>query len=49
MRLYDDEEVWHKFGIFLIIRTIGCFTTHSDVIVSQRRKYIIWKRLNIEI
>jgi hypothetical protein len=27
MRLYDDEKVWHDFGTFLIIKTIGCLTT----------------------
>ena len=48
-RLYDDEKMWQKFGTLLIIKTIGCFTTHSDAIVSQGIKGIIWKGSNLAI
>jgi hypothetical protein len=41
---YDPRNFRELFENFLSIKSIGCFTTHSDDLNSQIKKMSYWKR-----
>jgi hypothetical protein len=45
---YSPKYFRELFEIFLIIKAIGCFTTHSDDLISQIKKKSYWKRFKLE-